>query len=132
MESCALLLAERRETWVGEGVVEMEVVDTLAVADAVDCGSHCEMGGEGMDNWQWTVEGEGCLRGRTVELQWLMVVDEAKTEDEWPLMENKRWFNRGEITHHSCWEKWPPDVNKFSGLTVTGGSGRQECRQRVR
>jgi hypothetical protein len=50
LKSCALLLTERRETWVGDGVVGMEVVETLTVADTVYCGSHCEMGGEGMDN----------------------------------------------------------------------------------
>jgi hypothetical protein len=50
LQNCALLLAERRKTWVREVVVAIEVVKSLAVADAVDCRSHCKMGREGMDN----------------------------------------------------------------------------------
>ena len=47
LESCTLLLAEGRETWVGESVVGKQVVVTLAVADAVDGGRHPEPAREG-------------------------------------------------------------------------------------
>ena len=50
MESCALLLPKGGETWIRECVVGMEVVETWAVADAVDSRYHREMGGERVDN----------------------------------------------------------------------------------
>lgn len=50
LQSCTLLLAKRCKTRVGEGVVGIEVVETLAMADAVDNGSHSEKGRQVVEN----------------------------------------------------------------------------------
>lgn len=55
MESRALLLAQGCETGIRESLVGMEIVKTLSVADAVNCGRHCELGRKMLDSWKRNV-----------------------------------------------------------------------------